>query len=66
MSRGLVRTVSKRLQKPRVAATTGQRVARIFVPDYHAPAAIRLRANTRTSFARRQLARLIGGRRVVS
>ena len=52
---------------PRVVVAGGRRVARRFVPGYNTAAAIRLSAEgPRRALARRQLARLIEPRRVVS
>jgi hypothetical protein len=51
----------------RVAVAAHRRVARCFVPGYNTAAAIRLTpSNPRRALARRQLARLIEPRRVVS
>ncbi len=66
MSRCLSEAFLKQLQT-RVAIAAGRRVARRFVPAYNSVAAIRLSpASPQRTFARRQLARLIERRRVVS
>ena len=66
MSRSLPTEFLKQLEM-RVMIAGGRKVARRFVPGYNSSSAIRLSLTSpRRALARRQLARLIDPRRVVS
>ena len=60
--------ISRQFEKPRMAIGGGVRIAPIFVPAYNSAVAIKLPVvrRPRRALARRELARVIEPRRVVS